>query len=705
MDGIAFAEEKGAGNLEEAAPIPGGKGKAAPGKVPEEKEGTDGNEAGKKEAEPREKKPKDSAKPQKSSPRKPEKKVEMGEEVVTGTRTKRLLKDVPVRTELITSKEIETMGAKNLYEVLDYVLGVRVEQQCSNCNFANVRMSGLESGYTQILIDGLPIFSGLAQVYGLQQILSENIDRIEIIRGASSSLYGPNAIGGVINIITKKPKKMKQGIKLRGLYGIWNSIDVSMAANFIEGPLAGILTLQYHHNDFVDDNGDGWTDKVFQDNIFASLKTHLHLDEERQRITLGGRYLHEFRKGGVIADIDDPLAADSEHITTDRWEGILGYKGIFDAGFTLNANLVGSYHKRLATNGARPFESRERIYLFDLKASVPVKKLIGDDEHLLTGGLMYSFEFLRERINSLKAPNKHSRNIGVYAQDEWKITKGIEVVLGLRYDTVSSSLVSDWALNPRLAVKLDILEDVTVRASVGKAFRMPYLFAEDLHLCSAAPLVAVDSDIVPESAWSFNLSVDFKIWKIELALNAFRNEIQDKIFLSDDPAAVPLGFDFIYTNGGNAYTQGVELTASTELLPGLRLKGGAGYMEARFYDEQDPGVSRSRFIPRVPEFSGNLAMNYLESTTGIQFNIAFRYVGSMYIGNEVTGEIDRTESFHIVDLKASRRFKDLNAEFFIGVDNLFNYTQKKIYTAADDAAYLYAPTVGAFFYAGINIDF
>ncbi|MCD6413548.1 MAG: TonB-dependent receptor, partial [Elusimicrobia bacterium] len=133
--------------------------------------------------------------------------LELEEVVITGTKTERKLKDVPVRTEIITAKEIEEKGAASLYEALEGIPGIRVEQQCSYCNFSIVRMQGMAAGHVQVLIDGQPIFSGLAGVYGLQQIPTANIERIEIVKGAGSALYGASAIAGVINIITKKPEK------------------------------------------------------------------------------------------------------------------------------------------------------------------------------------------------------------------------------------------------------------------------------------------------------------------------------------------------------------------------------------------------------------------------------------------------------------------------------------------------------------------
>ena len=131
--------------------------------------------------------------------------LELSQVVVTGTRTSHFVKDVPIRTEVLTSQAITKKNAQNLYEALEGVPGIRVEQQCQFCNFSEVRMQGLGAEHTQVLIDGEPIYSGLAGVYGLQQIGTNDIDRLEVVKGAGSALYGSSAVAGAINIISKEP--------------------------------------------------------------------------------------------------------------------------------------------------------------------------------------------------------------------------------------------------------------------------------------------------------------------------------------------------------------------------------------------------------------------------------------------------------------------------------------------------------------------
>ena len=131
--------------------------------------------------------------------------LEMGAVVITGTGTPEIYEDTPVKTVVIPHRLIEKKHSVNLAEALSFTTGVRVENDCQNCNFSQVRILGLDGKYSQILIDGDPVVSSLAGVYGLEQIPAEMIDQIEVVKGGGSSLYGGGAVAGVINLITRRP--------------------------------------------------------------------------------------------------------------------------------------------------------------------------------------------------------------------------------------------------------------------------------------------------------------------------------------------------------------------------------------------------------------------------------------------------------------------------------------------------------------------
>jgi outer membrane receptor for ferrienterochelin and colicins len=649
--------------------------------------------------------------------------------VVTGTRTEHRFIDVPVRTEMIDNAEIIETGAKNMYELLEkrVIPGVWVETSCTNCNFSSIRMQGLESGYCGLLFDGQPIFSTLAGVYGLRQILPENIERIEVIKGASSALYGSSAIGGVINIITKEPSSGKPQFNAIANFGKYNTLNLGSSFSMRKGNFAAILTAQKQKNDYADETGpkgvpDGYTDKVEQDNNYFSLKTSFYFLEDKHRITLFGRSLHAFRRGGYISGgnpiedeygniigytrgIDDALDPDAEHITTDRREYGISYRGIFSGKNMLELNLITTDHERDATNGERPFHSKEDIFLLDAIYTIHIKN------NAITAGINYRDESLDQRINWEDSPTSTSESLGTFIQDDIHLLENLDLILGLRYDHVKSTLSKDSAFSPRFAVKWSINSDINLRGSVGAGFKVPYLFAEDLHLCSAAPLIIVSPDIEPERAWSYNLSLTYSKNLFTFDINLFRADIKKKMALNFDEEK-NIGF---YDNAGDAYTQGIEVSTRIFLLKHLNLDGSFTYTDAKYNEKLNPEFEFSDRIMRVPNITARLGMGYFNPKLGVRLYFGGRLIGKQYVEREMIIEgkdeleyhIDHVDSYAVWDAKITKDIGSSNYSIFLGVDNIFGVKQSPLYNAEqeDTAAYIYAPTTGTYIYGGIRLRF
>jgi len=314
-----------------------------------------------------------------------------GEVVSTATRTQRILVDVPVRTEIITGEVIKEEGAVNVLEALEGITGVRVEQQCSYCNFSVVRMQGLESGHVQMLINGQPIFSGLAGVYGLQQIPAANIERIEVVKGAGSALYGSNAIAGVINIITKKPS-LKPTFNISTSLGSYNTNNHTISASTKSEDMDVIITAQKNTGDEIDENNNSITDRVKTDNTAFGARLNWYNVFGNDQISFSGQTTNEDRRGGELDTWENPFAAGAEHIKTARYETSLGYSKTFASGSKLAANLAYNHHERNATNDTflgdyesinnvlppveemEPYMANENLYVLDVNYS---HKLLG----------------------------------------------------------------------------------------------------------------------------------------------------------------------------------------------------------------------------------------------------------------------------------------------------------------------------------------
>ena len=546
--------------------------------------------------------------------------------VVTGTRTKHYIKDVPVRTEVITVHEIENKNAVNLYEALEGTPGIRVEQQCQYCNFTMVRVQGLGAEHTQVLINGQPMYSGLAGVYGLQQLSTADVDRIEIVKGAGSALYGSSAIAGAINIVTKEPSFIPSattGVQF-GKYNT-NQYDLSSSIRNEKGNIGLTAFAQRVTGDAVDETGPGATSEEVKnkdgisDRVASNLTNagfSLFVNDaffNSDKLVIRGKSVFEKRQGGTMTDdyYKNPLTDGTESITTERYEAEMNYTKPIGSSSELNFSLAYVNHNREATNdsylsdymathgdsvpdlrGMRPYLAQEKSYTSSLTFLKHIKKhnvLVGVQGYYddLGESGMYvvvnpESEYLGQSYRSVG--NKSAREFGSFLQDEWAISNLFTIVPGIRIDNHHSSeeyttgrqvsettafpktSFSETSLNPRLAIKYALTEKFTLRANVGTGFRAPYGFSEDLHLCSGSPRIWKSSDLNPETSVSYNLSADYYGANVRISSNIFRTNLKNKIGFTDaEEDIAALGYDYQWKNIDNAFVQGVELSVMANI--------------------------------------------------------------------------------------------------------------------------------------------
>jgi len=685
--------------------------------------------------------------------------TEIEEYVVTATRTERLKIDVPVRTEVIGSEDIEAKGATNLYEILEGFPGIRVEQQCSACNFSMVRMQGLGASHTQILIDGQPIYSGLTSVYGLQQIPAVNIDKIEVVKGAGSALYGPGAIAGVINIITRKPGDEPE-TSASLLLGTHGAVDLSIVSSLKGADSDAVVTVRKSSQDEIDENGDGETDRVKSDNFAAGSRLRWY-DVGGGTLSLALRALSEFRQGGNLATFENPFAEGAEHIRTGRYEAGIGYEKVsYDnvgRDRKLSVNFSFALHDRSATNDTfvgdyisdmgvgppsnllEPYIAREELYVFDAGYS----QMLGE-KHKLLLGLMYLGNSLDETGMYYDATepvpaarpykslaDKSADEFGLFVQDEWKVSEAVEMVIGARYDlhasqeefgkqgggTICESDYEDDAVNPRFSLKYKSSDRCTLRLSAGTGFRIPYGFSEDLHLCSGSPRVYKGAGLKSERSASLSFGADFSGDRYSWGAYVFRTDLKDRIDFADaDPAVEALGYDYQWENIGDAYTQGIELGSEIVIGPALSLGLSATYTDARYDNPRDDWVGHpvhgdtyaeeSRYLSRVPEWTLGVDLVYKPGEWKV--TLGLNVTGPMHIDYNEDDDVSNpgsyikhTDPFAALNLRAARRLGKNN--FFFGARNLFDHVQEERHP--DDAAFIYAPLTGRELYAGLEMRF
>lgn len=408
--------------------------------------------------------------------------------VVTGTRTYHHLKNVPIRTEVVNSREIEDKNAVNIYQALEGVPGVRVEQQCQFCNFSMVRMQGLGAEHTRVLINGQPMYSGLAGVYGLQQMSTSDIDRIEVVKGAGSALYGSSAVAGAINIVTKEPSFIpytKIGVQF-GSYGT-HIYDVNSSMRNERGNIGLSLFAQRQTADAIDQTQDGESrsEVRHKDGISDKVETRLNnmgfnlffynpFSDADEKLVIRGMASSERRAGGDLREdiFRNPFTEGTESITTERYTAELDYNVALSEHSSLNFTASYVNHRRNATNDAflnsyrethtdnrygkfaphdtlpdiaemRPYIAKENS--FNAAFSYTLKL---ENHSLITGGQLYT-DRLKESGKYVitdtamkdyygtaytSYSKKTADEYGFFIQDEWAVTPKLMVVPGIRFD-------------------------------------------------------------------------------------------------------------------------------------------------------------------------------------------------------------------------------------------------------------------------------
>lgn len=694
--------------------------------------------------------------------------LNLEEIVVTGTRTEHYLKDVPVRTEIISAKSLENKNARNLYQALEGIPGIRVENQCQYCNFTMVRMQGLGAEHTQVLINGQPMYSGLAGVYGLQQINTADIDKIEVVKGAGSALYGSGAVAGAINIVTKEPDYVPSTIVdvQLGSYNT-NKYSVSSSMRNEKGNIGLNIFAERQSEDAIDETGTGLTKQEVKnkDGISDRVSTNLtnigfglFIDNaflKNDKLVLRGKSIFETRAGGTMTDdyYKNPLTDGTENITTDRYETSLNYNKKIKNNSELNLSFAYVNHNRNATNDSylgdymathsdsvpdlrdmRPYLAKENSLTSTLTFNTKLRK------HNLSFGLQSFYDKLEESgmyvivdesssylgKSYRSIADKSAKEFGFFIQDEWAVNDKLVVVPGVRidnhhseeeYETNQQVFVTanfpktdfdETAVNPRLAIMYKLSDKFTLRANAGTGFRAPYGFSEDLHLCSGSPRVWKSSDLKPETSISYNLSADYYGKNIRISTNFFRTDLKNKIGFTDADASIAaLGYDYQWKNIDDAFVQGIELSVMSNVARDLDLGVDLTFNQGEYKKVREDwaGTQYEKDSKHISRFPATTGNLRIEySPQTWTFSLNGNYQGNMYI-----------DYYSEEAGKSKIKKTDPNMLFNARISKKIN--QFKLYAGVnnifdyvqderhlDDAAFMYAPVYGTMFYCGMSLS-
>ncbi|PWJ60438.1 outer membrane receptor for ferrienterochelin and colicins [Dyadobacter jejuensis] len=591
----------------------------------------------------------------------------LGEVVVTGTMKEVSKLDSPVPVDIITAKFIYKNPVPSIFEGLSYVNGVRPQLNCNVCNTGDIHINGLEGPYTMVLIDGMPMVSGLSTVYGLSGIPNSLIERVEIVKGPASTLYGSEAVGGLINIITKNPSKAPL-FSADAFSTSWLDYNVDLGVAFRAGAKAhSLLGVNYfNYQNPVDHNQDGFTDLTLQNRISVFNKWSFDRSDNKQT-SIAARYFYEDRWGGQMNWDKSYRGGDDrygESIYTKRFELL----GTYDLPTTENFKFQYSFssHHQNSYYGNVPFMADQKIAF----AQMLWDKTLGKHDLLFGTPLRYTYYNDNTVATETTAQVDKADRIflpGLFVQDE--ITLGDHtVLLGARYDYNSRH---GNIYTPRLAYKYKFNPTDVIRFNFGRGFRVVNLFTEDHAALTGSRQVLVEEKLKPEQSWNANLNFVKKMVLgnsfIGIDASAFYTYFTNRILPDYDTNPNQI----IYNNlDGYAVSKGISLNLDFNFPFPLTIFTGVTLMDNYQYENQQ----RTRPV-LTEKITGVWTATYEIPNSGLSIDYTGNLYGPMRL--PTLGPLDPRSSmsgaWSLQNIQITKKFRN-GLEVYGGVKNLLNFT-------------------------------
>ena len=664
--------------------------------------------------------------------------MSLDEVVVTGTKTFKRQTDAAVIVNVINSALLAQTQSCNISEGLRFQPGLRVETDCQTCNYTQLRMNGLGGSYSQILINGRPIFSPLTGLYGMEQIPANMVDRIEVVRGGGSALYGSSAVGGTVNIITKIPSE--------------NGFDLSMTSQLINGSamdhiLSGNINMLTHKGNagaaiFVnrrvresyDHNGDNFSElPELRNNSFGANLFFKPSFNQKLEISLSS--LTEYRFGGEMVDDAAHQAQQSEERNHYVFLGSADYQVNFNnEESSFIAYLAGQQTNRKHYTGIIPDDS-VGIYahMFDppygytynttLQGGVQLNHRVSSflgGENVFTIGTEYVYDDVIDTIPAYNYEIDQTTGIyGAFFQSDWEISSGLNLLAGVRAD--KHNLVENVILSPRLSLLYKLKTYTQFRLTWGTGFRAPQAFDTDMHIAFAAggvSRIVLSPNLVEERSNSLSGSVNYdkaaEKYIVGFTLEGFYTKLDNAFYLQ------PIGNDeygniFEKRNGTAASVQGATLELRGNYSKKIQLEAGFTVQKSLFDEpiENIEGEEPKREFMRSPNRYGYVT---LAVTPGGGFNTSVSgvYTGPMELVHfagapeQATNTYVTSPEFFELNFKVGYTFRiekvDTGVEVFGGIKNATNSYQSDFDTGKNrDSNYVYGPGAPRTYYIGLRL--
>ena len=665
--------------------------------------------------------------------------VNLDDIVVTATKTPKRKTNSPIIINIINSESIRNVQACNLSESLSFQTGLRVETDCQTCNYTQLRINGMSGGFSQILINGRPTFSPLMGLYAMEQFPSNMIEKIEIMKGGGSTLYGSSAIGGTVNIITKIPKENSSQIEFSTHLIDRQSSDHYILGNssiVSESKKVGLsLFVNKREREAYDNNNDRFSELPYLNNISFGANMYF-IPDENQKLDVSFSSINEYRYGGEITDQNVPhLAEQSEERKHNIFTGGIDYQINFNNyDSSLITYLAYQNTDREHYTGIKPDEDANKIddflnnppyggsYVKTLNTGFQLNHMISpffSGDNVLTLGVDYLYDSVFDEIQSYNyLVDQVSKDLGIFLQSDWEINLKLSLLTGLRTDF--HNYVDKTIFSPRASLLYKATDDLQFRFGYATGFRAPQALDTDLHIAFAGggiSRVSLSTKLKEEKSESFNLSINYdkakENWIAGFTVDLFYNQLQNAFILE------PIGQDtfgeiFEKRNGQGALIKGINLEARANFNRVIQLEGGYTIQSSRFdntveYIEGIPGIKE--FI-RTPDNYGYAVLTYTKNNISSTLN--YVYTGSMIVPHfagapsQLYDEIFTTNSFSELSAKFNYNIptNTISLDMYAGIKNIFNQYQSDFDIGKNrDSNFIYGPSQPKTTYIGARVNF
>ncbi len=677
--------------------------------------------------------------------------MNLEEVVVSADRSKQKRTEAPVIVNTIGQQIFHSSQSQTLGEGLNFSPGLRLENNCQNCGFSQVRMNGMQGPYSQILINSRPIFSGLAGVYGLELIPSNMVEKVEVVRGGGSALYGSNAIAGTVNIILKDPTTNSYeggasyaltGVGMNDSNGPVGDHSLNFNTSVVSDDHKSGLSLYgfTRKREMFDANGDSFSELSSMDNITFGSRV-FHRFSAKDRLSIDFFAINEERNGGNMMDYPLHERDIAEALDHRMKVGGLTYEHYFREYDMLSVYASGQFLNRESYYGARQSLSdygstKDKT----LNMGLQYKAVFGKSS--LVWGVENTSGFLLDKklgypdldnasvdgtgitdiphtSNTIVA-DQSSISTGTFAQYDLKLHR-FKAALGMRFDhyQINDKAKEGDARNdgnvfsPRLSLMYRIMESLQARVSYSQGYRAPQIFDEDLHIETSGSRKVIhenDPDLTQESSHSLTASLDFnkQLGQIYtgLLVEAFYTRLVDA-FANEFGAPDEDGM-VIYTrvnSEGGAWVQGINMEFKLRPDRDFSLTSGFTLQTSRFEEAQE--FDETSFF-RTPDSYGFLAIDWdfarrfcLSGTGNYTGKMLVPYFGTAY----PEGELRTSNAFLDlgVKLKYTVKLNGASVEFSGGIKNILNSYQDDFDMGIDrDPAYIYGPMAPRTVFVGLR---